>query len=144
MGLFLPKLPLCISYADGTRRCIPLAARGHNKTKSTDNSGSCSAPRMQIIVVDLQPVNISFSFPTGPVLSKRKIPSLRIPSGQGIAPITTSAASYRRAVLVQYRGRRAEHDDPVSLRAELICLLGFLFRCLLWIDIQAVSHIFHG
>ena len=42
------------------------------------------------------------------------------------------------------RGRRAEHDDPVSLRAELICLLGFLFRCLLWIDIQAVSHIFHG
>ena len=33
---------------------------------------------------------------------------------------------------------------PVSLRAELICLLGFLFRCLLWIDIQAVSHIFHG
>jgi len=25
------------------------------------------------------------------------------------------------------RGRRAEHDDPVSLRAELICLLGFCF-----------------
>ena len=25
------------------------------------------------------------------------------------------------------RGRIAEYDDPVSLRAELICLLGFCF-----------------